>query len=274
MHSKKNFTDMFSAKKPIIGMVHLKPLPGSPEYDSDGGMRKIIDHAVAEAKRLEEGGVDGIQIENQFDRPFLKPQHIGMETVAAVTAAAAAIKSAVGLPVGINIHLNGIRQAIAVAHAVGAGWIRAFELANAYVSNSGIIEAAAPEALRYRAFLKAEDVMIFGDFHVKHGSHQLIADRSIIEQAEDVEDSGGDAVIITGTKTGSAPAPEDVQMIRSAVSVPILIGSGLSAGNAEQLLPVIDGAIVGSSFKLDGKIENDTDPRRVAQFMGKVRQLR
>lgn len=274
MQHKKKFTDIFTTKKPIIGMVHLKPLPGSPEYDGDGGMRRIIDHAVAEAKRLEEGGVDGIQIENQFDRPFLKPQHIGMETVAAVTAAAAAIKSSVELPMGINIHLNGISQAIAVAHAIGAGWIRAFELANAYVSNSGIIEAAAPEALRYRAFLQAENVMIFGDFHVKHGSHQLIADRSVIEQAEDVEDGGADAVIITGTKTGSAPVPEDVEMIRSAVSVPILIGSGLSAENAEQLVPVIDGAIVGSSFKVDGKIENDTDPRRVRVFMEKVRQLR
>ncbi|MGC9313691.1 MAG: BtpA/SgcQ family protein, partial [Sediminispirochaetaceae bacterium] len=81
-------------------------------------------------------------------------------------------------------------------------------------------------------------------------------------------------VIITGTKTGSAPVPEDVEMIRSAVSVPILIGSGLSAGNAEQLVPVIDGAIVGSSFKVDGRIENNTDPRRVQAFMEKVRQLR
>jgi len=269
----RNFNDIFNSKKPIIGMVHLKPLPGSPEYDGRGGMKKIITHAVEEARRLEDGGIDGIQIENQFDRPFLKAQYIGIETVAAVTAAAAAIQAAVDLPMGINIHLNGVQQAIAIAQAVGADWIRAFELANAYVSNSGIVEAAGPEALRYRASLYAEEVMILGDFHVKHGSHQIIADRSLTEQAEDVEDSGADALIITGTKTGSAPAREDVDQIRKAVSIPILIGSGLSYENAGLLIPVIDGAIVGSSFKTDGKIENNIDPRRVREFMEKVRQL-
>jgi len=270
---KQNFIEKFTSSKPIIGMVHLKPLPGSPEYDGAGGMKKIIDHAVEEAKRLRDGGIDGIQIENQFDRPFLKARDIGMETVAAVTAAAGAVKAAVDLPLGINIHLNGVNQAIAIAHAVGAEWIRAFELANAYVSNSGIVEAAGPEALRFRAALHAEQVMICGDFHVKHGSHQLIADRSLQEQASDVEESGGDALIITGTKTGSAPDRGDVEMIRSIVAIPILIGSGLSYENAEQLIPVIDGAIVGSSFKIDGRLENDTDPARVRKFMDRVRQL-
>ncbi len=265
--------ETFRTEKPILGMVHLKPLPGSPLYDPEGGMKKILAHAVDEAGRLEEAGVAGIQIENQFDRPFLKADAIGPETTAAVTAASAAITEAVSLPVGINIHLNGVEQAIAIAHAVGAKWIRAFELANAYVSTSGVVDAAGPSLFRYRAFLHAEQVMVFGDFHVKHGSHYIIADRTLVEQAEDVVDFGAEAIIISGTKTGNAPKKEEVQEVKRAVDAPILIGSGLTLENADKLVPVIDGAIVGSYFKKEGKIENDVDPARVKRFLEKVRGL-
>jgi len=268
------YNNIFTTQKPIIGMVHLKPLPGSPEYDAQGGMDSIISHAVAEARRLEEGGVDALQIENQFDRPFLKPEKIGFETVSAITAASLAVKSSVKLPIGINVHLNGVNQAIAIAQSSGAQWVRAFELANAYISNSGVVQAAGPEALRYRSFLKAENIMLFGDFHVKHGSHSIIADRTLSEQAEDVAESGAEAVIVTGTKTGSAPSYEDVRVIKESVSVPVLIGSGLAFENLDELMPVIDGAIVGSYFKEDGKIENNIDVQRVSDFMKKASSLR
>jgi predicted TIM-barrel enzyme len=116
--------------------------------------------------------------------------------------------------------------------------------------------------------------MIFGDFHVKHGSHALIEDRPLEEQAEDVETSLGDALIVTGLKTGSAPGKEDIEPIRNAVSIPILIGSGLSYDNLETLLPMVNGAIVGSSFKKDGKLTNAIDAERVKKFMDKVRSIR
>jgi len=269
------FASDFGTETPIMGMVHLKPLPGSPLYDADKGMEDIIETALTDTRALNEGGVDAIQIENQFDRPFLKGEDVGFETVAAITAATEAIKRETKLPLGINVHLNGVNQAIAIALATGCRWIRAFELANAYVSNSGIVEAAGPAALRYRSFLKADDkVMIFGDFHVKHGSHALIEDRSLEEQAEDVETSMGDALIVTGLKTGSAPSLEDIQPIRNAVSIPILIGSGLSYDNLDTLLPAVNGAIVGSSFKKDGKLTSLIDAERVKKFMDKVRSIR
>jgi membrane complex biogenesis BtpA family protein len=175
---------------------------------------------------------------------------------------------------GVTVHLNGVKQALAIAVAAQCQWIRAFELANAYISNAGLVEAAGPALMRYRAALRAEGIMVFGDFHVKHGSHQIIADRSIPEQAEDVETALGDGVIVTGIKTGTPPDRHDVSAIRDAVGLPILIGSGLSSSNLEQLLPLVDGAIVGSSFKKDGVLANPVDRARVREFMDRVRAIR
>ena len=272
--NNETFINIFNTAKPVIGMIHLKALPGTPGYNEQKGMAWIIEHAVLEAKRLEAGGIDGIQIENQFDKPFCKPENTGPEIVAAITAAAMAVKKAVNIPIGINVHLNGVKQALAVAHSVSAGWVRAFELANAYISNSGIIEAAAPEAMRYRRMINAENIQVFGDFHVKHGSHFIISDRSLEEQVEDIGTCGGNAVILTSTATGKAPSLEDAKRIRKATDLPILIGSGFSLSNAEDLLAVVDGAIVGSSLKFDGNIKNDTDTDRVRVMMDAVKAFR
>lgn len=272
MMSKNNlFRELFNTEKPIIGMVHLKALPGTLDYDTEKGVNWIIEQAVLEAQRLEEGGIDGIQIENQFDKPFCKPEDIGLEIISSITAASMAIKKAVKTPIGINIHLNGVNQSLAVAKAVGAQWIRAFELANAYISNAGLIEAAGPSAIRYRRAIDAQNIKIFGDFHVKHGSHFIINDRTLEEQVSDVKESGGDVVILTSTTTGKAPSVEDAQRIRKTTDLPILIGSGFSVDNAKDLLQYVDGAIVGSSLKIDGKIKNDTDVNKVKELMDLVK---
>lgn len=271
---RDRFRQVFRTTKPIIGMVHLKPLPGAPRHDYRGGMQAIVDAALFDARELVEGGIDAIQIENQWDRPFQKPEDIGPETVASIAAVAARLRDELPVPMGITVHLNGVRQALAIAVAARCQWIRAFELANAYIANAGLVEAAGPALMRYRAALRAEHIMVFGDFNVKHGSHQITADRSVIEQAEDVETALGDGVIVTGVRTGAPPERRDVAAIRNAVSLPILIGSGLSAGNLDRLLPLVDGAVVGSSFKQDGVLANPVDRARVREFMERVNAVR
>jgi membrane complex biogenesis BtpA family protein len=275
MKRTMKFIQIFSTEKPIIGMVHLLPLPGAPGYQHEKGMKAIIEAAMDDASRLIEGGVDGIQVENQGDWPFLKPCEIGFETVAAVTAVVAHLRARHKLPMGINIHLNGVCQALAIAAATECQWVRAFELANAYISPSGIIEAAGPRALRYRRLLHAEEkIMIFGDFHVKHGSHQITADKSLDEQARDVAVALADGIIVTGRETGMAPRREEIAAIRRAVPIPLLIGSGLSRENLEELLPLADGAIVGSSFKVGGELKKPVDVTRVKRFMEVARAVR
>jgi membrane complex biogenesis BtpA family protein len=271
----ERFVSIFGTSKPIIGMVHLKPLPGAPRYDSGAGMGQIIETALKDAEALVSGGIDALQVENQWDRPFQKSEDVGYETVAAITAVIERLKMRFEIPMGVTVHLNAVIQAIAIAVAAGCKWVRAFEMANAYISNAGFVEAAGPAATRYRSFLRADDdVMIFGDFHVKHGSHQILADRSLFEQAEDVVTALGDAVIVTGLKTGRPPDKDDIAGIRGTVPVPVLIGSGLSYENLDQLLPLSDGAIVGSSFKVDNVLANPVDKKKVASFMDKVKRIR
>jgi predicted TIM-barrel enzyme len=117
-------------------------------------------------------------------------------------------------------------------------------------------------------------VMIFGDFHVKHGSHQMIADKSLEEQAEDVQTAQADGIIVTGLKTGNAPTREDVEWIKQVVQIPVLIGSGLTVDNVEALYPLVDGGIVGSHFKIDENLKNPVDVGRVTRFMEKVKTIR
>ena len=149
---------IFEVQKPIIGMIHLKPLPGSPNYDKNKfDMNAIVKYAVEEAKILEQAGVNGLQIENYWDIPFVKGEEIGYETCAAMTAAACAVKNSVNIPIGINVHMNGGKAAMAIACASGAKWIRVFEFVSAYVSYTGLTEGIGGELARYRKMLDAKD---------------------------------------------------------------------------------------------------------------------
>ena len=261
--------------KPIIGMVHLRPLPGSPLYDPRQlGVDDVIEIAVDEARTLAAAGVDGLQVENIWDYPYLKGTAVGHETTAAMAVAASRVKDAVDLPIGINCHLNAGMQALAVAVAVGARWIRVFEWVNAYVSHAGIIEGIGGQLARYRSQLKAEGIRFLCDVNVKHGSHFIISDRTIAEQAHDAETEGADGLIVTGFETGIAPTPERVRDLAEHVSLPVLIGSGMTEHNVVELLRYADGAIVGSYFKAGNNWKNPVDESVTRSFMNVVREFR
>ncbi len=264
--------DIFKTDKPIIGMIHLLPLPGSAFYK--GEFSRILKRAVEEAKILERAGVDALQVENMWDHPYLKDNKIGHETTASLAVAAYEIINQVGLPVGINCHLNGNIQAMAAAVSSGAKWIRAFELANAYISNSGFIEGSAPFLMRYRRLIGGEDIKVFGDVLVKHGSHFITSDRDVKEQSHDIELVKGDAVIVTGGATGQKPSIDDVKAVKRSVHIPVFVGSGLTAKNIGEFISEIDGAIVGSEFKEDGKWQNSVSYDRTKRFMDIVKSKR
>lgn len=267
--------NIFQQKKPVIGMVHLRPLPGSPLYEPAGmGMDKIIRTAVEEAKMLEACGVDGVQVENMWDIPYLPGRQIGPETVAALAVGVYEVRKQVSIPVGAECHMNGACQALACAAAAGAQWIRVFEYCNAFISQSGYIEAAGGDIARKRSQWKAEQIAFLCDVNVKHGSHFIIHDRSVAEQAMDIEAQAGDAVIVTGFDTGMPPTAEAVKECKQKTSLPILLGSGLNLENAAQLMACADGAIVGSYFKEEGNWKNPVDEGRAAAFMKEVQKLR
>ena len=269
------FNRLFDKPKPVIGMVHLRPLPGSPLYDpATMDMGKILTIARDEARLLEDAGVDGVQVENMWDIPYLPDRSIGPETVAALSVGVYEVARSVGIPTGAECHMNGAEAALAAAVAGGARWIRVFEWCNAFISQSGYIEAAGGRVARMRKALNANDIACLCDVNVKHGSHYIIHDRSVEEQAMDIEAQDGDAVIVTGFDTGTPPTVERIRSCKQKVGLPILLGSGTTRDNAAQLLGEADGAIVGSYFKRDGQWKNPVDAQRVRTFMRAIQTLR
>jgi uncharacterized protein len=265
--------ELFGVRKPIIGVVHLQALPGAPRY-AGAPMREIYAAAVADARALAGGGIDGIIVENASDMPFRRPENIGPETVAALTAACLEIRAAVDTPIGITCVANGVIPAFAIAKAVGARWVRANQWVNAYVANEGFLNGPAPEAMRYRSAIGATDVRIFADVHVKFGAHAITADRSIPEQATDAEWFDADVLIASGTRTGSPTSPREVEEVRSGTTLPVIVGSGLNPDQVPSLFAVADGAIVGQWLKHDGVWWNPVDPARVERLFNAVAKLR
>ena len=264
---------IFARRKAVIGVIHLHALPGSPEYDG-ASMDALLAHALSEAERYRAGGLDGLIVENHGDIPFAKPADLGPETAACMAVITQAVRTATRLPVGVNVLANGAVQALAVAKAAGAAFIRVNQWANAYVANEGFMEGRAAEAARYRAWLHARNVKIFADVHVKHGAHAITADRSIQELARDVEFFDADVAIATGQRTGDSATTEELRTIAAGTSLPVAVGSGVNPDNVGDILSVADAVIVASYFKQDGVWWNEVDPARVATFMQAVAKAR
>ncbi len=258
--------DVFSRSKAVIGVIHCAPFPGAPKYRGKT-VSDIIDRALYDAENYLSGGVHGLIIENHGDIPFSKPEDIGPETAALMAVITDNIRRRFQVPLGINVLANAAVPALATALAGGADFIRVNQWANAYIANEGFIEGAAAKALRYRSQLRAEHIRVFADSHVKHGSHAIVADRAIAELTRDVEFFEADAVIATGQRTGDSATLSEIDDIRSATSLPLLVGSGVTPGNVVEILGRTQGVIVASALKQGGVWWNPVEPARVKHFM-------
>ena len=263
---------IFKKKKVVIGVIHSLPLPGSPQYQGES-LEKIYAFAVAEAQRYAKGGVHGLIVENHGDIPFSKPEDIGHETSAVMAVMTERVRQRVKVPVGINVLANGALPALAIAQASNAAFIRVNQWANAYVANEGIIEGPAAKATRYRSWLRANHLRIFADVHVKHGSHAIVADRTLAELTRDTEFFDADVVIATGQRTGDAAALHEARGIKEATQLPLLIGSGVTEENVIDLLQIADGVIVASSLKEKGVWWTPVSTTKVKRLMNVVAKL-
>jgi uncharacterized protein len=257
--------EIFGTDKVLIGMIHCPAFPGSPRYQG-GTMESIYDACMRDAEALVEGGMHGLIVENHGDIPFSKPEDIGPETSAFMAVVTERIARATGVPLGINVLANAPIPAFAIAMAGGAKFIRVNQWANAYVANEGFIEGRAGAALRYRSLLRAERIKVFADSHVKHGSHAIVADRSIQELTRDIAFFDADAVIATGQRTGNTATIEEIEEIGLATHLPLLVGSGVDKDNVAEILKRTNGVIVASSLKQEGMWWNPVDPERVRAF--------
>lgn len=262
--------DLFQVKKPIIGMLHLRPLPGSPSFS--GSFKSVQKTVLTDAQTLTKGGVDGILVENFGDVPFF-PDHVPAHTIAYMTRISNEVKRRFELPLGINVLRNDAMAAMAVASATDAEFIRVNIHTGAMVTDQGLIQGRAHETLRLRTQLQSE-VKIFADVLVKHATPLGV--QSLTQTAKDSYYRGiADALIVSGTETGVAPAIERVKTVKAAVpDVPILVGSGVTPSNLETYLDYTDGFIIGTWFKKEGVTTNPVDSKRVQHIVSKMKEFR
>ncbi|KAL6112628.1 uncharacterized protein ACO6RY_11084 [Pungitius sinensis] len=265
------FLDLFGRlKSVVIGMIHVKALPGTPMGCMK--MSQITEEACREAEMYREAGIDGLIIENMHDVPYCFS--VGPEVCACMTAVCAAVRGVCPrLPLGVQILSSANQQAMAVALASGLDFIRAEGFVFSHVADEGLLNACAGDLLRYRKQIGAERVQIFTDIKKKHSSHALTSDVSIEETARSAEFFLSDGLIITGVATGAQADPQELREVSQCVKIPVLIGSGVTFDNMERYLDA-NGMIIGSHFKEGGHWANAVDPELVKRFMGKIRGLR
>ncbi|MFQ4135501.1 photosystem I biogenesis protein BtpA [Nodosilinea sp. PGN35] len=255
--------EVFNTRNPVIGVLHLLPLPTSPRWQGD--LQAVIDRAEQEATALASGGVHGIIVENFFDAPFTKDA-VDPAVVSAMGLVVQRLQTLITVPIGINVLRNDARSALAIATCTGAAFIRVNVLTGVMATDQGLIEGCAHELLRYRKEL-GSSVQILADVLVKH-ARPLGSPNLTTAVQETIHRGLADGIILSGWATGSPPSLEDLELAKAAAGDrPVFIGSGADVENIGSLMKAADGVIVASSLKRQGDINQPIDPIRVGQFV-------
>ncbi|RLG53972.1 MAG: photosystem I assembly BtpA [Thermoproteota archaeon] len=269
----KSISELFEVDKAIIGMVHLPPLPGSVAYEGES-MDSIIEFALRDAKLLQEGGVDGLIVENMWDLPYFVAENVPPEEIASMAVATREVIKESSVPVGVNIVHNGWKGELAIAVASGAKFIRVCLLAGALVWDTGEFDhGVCAKLLRMRKFLHADHVKLFADVTKKHAV--MFPGIDLEKHAEWLDFYMADALIVTGRMTGKSPSVEKVRRVREFLpNKPLLVGSGVNPSNVRDFFKYADGAIVGTYFKVGGVTQNPVELDRVKRLMEEVKRIR
>ncbi len=265
-----NFRRVFGTKKPVIAMVHLGALPGSPLYEQSGGIETILEDARRDLSALQKAGVDAVMFGNENDRPYeLKVDTASTATMAFVIGR---LRSEITLPFGVNV-LWDPEATIALAAATGASFAREI-FTGLYASDMGLWAPDAGRAMRYRNRLGRHDLAML--YNVSAEFADSIDRRSLPDRARSaVFSSIADAVLVSGQITGEAAALSDLEAVKKVLpDTPVLANTGVKHATVAEVLRVADGCIVGSSLKVDGNTWNAVDPDRAADFMDRARKAR
>ncbi len=255
------------SKKPIIPVIYLRPLLG---YPSHPGINQVIDMALEDLEVLRKCGVDGALLENEHDRPYTIKA--SKEVIASMSVVAHAIQRHAGtFPIGSEFLINDPEASLAIAKAGGNSFIRTdyFVDRMAREEYGGEMEIDPQGLLDYRAKIGAEDIQLLTDIQVKYAT--MLEDKTLAQSAADAYRFNSAAAVVSSHETGTAPSAKEILSAREgAPKLPIIIGSGLSLENLDELYPLIDGAIVGSALMTQTRM----DYEKVAPFMDKVFRLR
>ncbi len=270
METFQRFESLFKTPKPVIAMVHLGALPGTPLYDEAAGMEAIVEAARADLRALKAAGVDAVMFGNENDRPY--ELEVDPASGAAMAYVIGRLKDELTLPFGVDV-LWDPKMTLAVAAATGAAFAREI-FTGLYGSDMGLWQGRAAEALRYRRRLGRGDLFLLYNVSAEFASP--LDSRSLPERARSaVFSSLADAILVSGPMTGE-PAPlSHLEATKKAVpAVPVLANTGVNHENVAEVLKVADGCIVGTALKVEGKTFNPVDPERARAFMELVKEVR
>ena len=248
----------------LAAMIAVLPLPGSPLYD--GNDQRVIARALEDLEVYKDAGVDSIIFENDHDLPYIQPP-LDEKGIALMTEIAKEARKRFDGPMGVQMLEAANITSLEIATVADLDYIRVEAYVFAHVGGSGVINGSAGKILRRRKELNAEHIKVFADVKKKHGSHSLTIDLDITDEIMQAEFFLVDGVIVTSQFTGVNPDKNDLIKAKRATKLPVLIGSGMTAENIQEYLPLADGFIVGSYFRKDGKFLEPLEPERLHLFM-------
>ena len=265
-----NFKNVFGEIKPVIGMVHLGALPGSPLHDAGAGLAGLLANARADLLALQTAGFDAVMFGNENDRPY----EFNVDTASTATMAfiIGQLRDQITVPFGVNV-LWDPQSSIALAAATGAQFVREI-FTGTYASDMGPWTPDAGAAMRYRDRLGRKDLAML--YNVSAEFADSLDRRALPDRARSaVFSSIPDAVLVSGQITGEAAALSDMEAVKSVLpDTPVLANTGVKHDTVADVLRIADGCIVGSSLKVDGDTWNAIDPGRAADFMDRARAAR
>ncbi len=254
---------IFAKPLPIIAVMHLPPLMG---YEGHPGMAAVLENAMRQLEDIEAAGMDGVLVENEYDLPHrFEP---GPECVASFAIVCHEVAKRATIPVGGEILSHHPRGSFASVKAVGGKFIRTDFFVDRVRAGDRVVDVDPAEILAYRSSIRADEVALWTDVQVKYST--LVESKPIEQSAREAEAAGSDGVIVTGTASGVKPVIGDLLAAKRGTSLPIIIGSGLDAENAAELMAVADAALVGTSLKTGASI----DRGKAERLMGVVGRLR
>ncbi|MHB1290179.1 BtpA/SgcQ family protein [Georgenia sp.] len=262
--------DVFGVRKPVIAMLHLAALPGDPGFDSRAGMAAVVERARRELATLQEGGVDGVLISNEFSIPYLTQT----EPITAISMARilGELLPDISVPYGVNVLWDG-QASIDLAVATGARFVREI-FTGVYASDFGLWNTNVGATARHRERIGGGDVKLL--FNIVPESAAYLAQRDITELTRStVFATAPDALCVSGLTAGAPTDTQALSAVKAAAGlVPVFVNTGVRANNVAEQLTIADGAVVGTYFKKDGRFENQADATRTAELMSAARELR
>ena len=253
----------------VIAMAHIGALPGTPLYDADGGMERLIANVIGDVEKLQAGGVHAIMFGNENDRPY------GLtatpEALAAMTAVVSAVKPMLKVPFGVDYLWDPVAT-VAMGSATGAHFAREI-FTGLFASDMGLWEPKGSEAVRLRRTLGREDLKLL--FNINAEFAASLDTRPIGLRAKSaVFSSLADAVLVSGPLTGQPAETSDLKTVRETVpDVPLFANTGVTIENAAATLSIADGCVIGTHFKVAGNTWNPVDGERVKRFMDHIETL-